>query len=115
VFEIPERPGPRFFVKGHTSACDPRALDCNGERMAEIKVYGADWCSMTTETREHLDELGVDYEYIDVHADPAASKWVKEQNGGKEKIPTLNIAGSVLTQPSDEKLDSALTQAGVSI
>jgi len=78
-----------------------------------IKVYGADWCPTTTTTREHLDELGVDYDYIDVEADRAAAKWVKDQNGGKEKKPTLDINGNVLSTPSEEELDAALRDAGV--
>jgi glutaredoxin len=76
--------------------------------MANVKVFGADWCPMTNHTREHLDELGVDYEYIDVEKDPEASAWVKEQNGGKEKKPTLLIDGEVLRTPSDEELDERL-------
>jgi len=59
--------------------------------MSEIKVYGADWCSMTRGRLEHLRSLGVDYEYINIEQDPAAREWVKKQNGGKEKKPTVKI------------------------
>jgi mycoredoxin len=52
--------------------------------------------------------MGVEYEYVDVEKDAEASKWVKEQNGGKEKKPTLLIDGEVLTTPSDEELDERL-------
>jgi mycoredoxin len=79
--------------------------------MAGIKVYGADWCPLTAEAREHLDQLGVDYEYIDIEKDPAAAKWVKEQNGGKEKKPTIDIDGLVLSEPSNRELDAALERA----
>jgi mycoredoxin len=83
--------------------------------MAGIKVYGADWCGATTATREHLEELGIDYEFIDVDTDPAAAKWVKEQNGGKEKKPTVDIGGRVLSTPTDEELDEAIKETGVKI
>ena len=76
--------------------------------MANVKVFGADWCPMTKRTREHLNELGVNYDYIDVEKNPKASAWVKEQNGGKEKKPTLLIDGEVLRTPSDEELDERL-------
>lgn len=76
--------------------------------MATVKVYGADWCSPTTRTREHLDELGVKYEYIDVDDNPQASEWVKQQNNGKEKKPTLDIDGEVLTNPSYRELEAVL-------
>ncbi len=79
-----------------------------------VKVYGADWCSMTTRTLEHLDKLNVAYDYIDVEADPAASEWVKQQNGGKEKKPTVDLNGEILTAPTNAQLDQALEKAGLS-
>ena len=81
--------------------------------MAAIKVYGADWCHMTRSTLEHLDDLGVEYDYVDIDDDPRACQWVKDQNRGKEKKPTVDVAGKVLTTPSDEKLDAALEEAGL--
>ena len=79
--------------------------------MPNIKVYGADWCGLTRYTLRHLDELGVAYEYIDVDNDQQASEWVKQQNNGKEKKPTLDIDGRVLTAPSNRQLDEALRAA----
>ncbi len=78
----------------------------------EIKVYGAGWCGDTQRTLKQLDELGVDYQYIDVDEDAAASQWVKEQNDGKERKPTLDIAGRVLSVPTNAELKSALREAG---
>ena len=73
-----------------------------------VKVYGADWCGMTRRTLSHLDEMGVEYEYINVDHDPAASEWVKQQNAGKEKKPTVDIDGRVITYPSNQELDEIL-------
>jgi len=83
--------------------------------MAEtkIKVYGADWCSMTTRTIEHLKKAGVPFEYVDVEENEAASQWVKERNGGKEKKPTVDLGGKVLTTPTNAELDAALKAAGL--
>lgn len=79
--------------------------------MADIKVYGADWCSATQLTLRYLDKLGVPYEYIDVDDNPEASEWVKQQNNGKEKKPTLQIDGKVFTEPSRQVLDQLLKTA----
>jgi glutaredoxin len=79
--------------------------------MPNIKVYGADWCGMTRSTLRHLDDLGVPYEYIDVDQDPEASEWVKRHNNGKEKKPTLDIDGKVLTTPSNREIDELLKAA----
>ncbi len=81
--------------------------------MADVKVYGADWCAMTKRTLSHLDQVGVPYQYIDVESDASAANWVKEQNGGKEKKPTLDIGGQVLSEPSNGELDEALQAKGL--
>jgi glutaredoxin len=81
--------------------------------MNQVKVYGADWCPMTQRTLAHLRSLGVPYDYIDIEHDPAARKWVKEQNGGREKKPTLDVHGTVLAEPSNEELDDQLVSAGL--
>ncbi len=79
----------------------------------DIKVYGADWCSMTTRTLAHLERVGVEFDYIDIDQDPAASQWVKEQNDGKEKKPTVDLKGQILSEPTNAELDQALKQKGL--
>lgn len=73
-----------------------------------IKVYGADWCGDTQRTREFLDGRGVAYEYVNVEQDAEASAWVKEQNDGKERKPTVDVDGEVLSVPKDAQLEEAL-------
>lgn len=73
-----------------------------------IKVYGADWCGDTKRTLKYLDNLNVDYEYVDVENDESASEWVKSQNEGKERKPTLIVGSQVLSVPSEDELKAAL-------
>jgi len=79
--------------------------------MPNIKVFGADWCPMTTRTLDHLKRRGIDFEYIDIEKDPRACDWVKEQNDGKERKPTLDIDGAILSEPTNEELDEVLARA----
>jgi mycoredoxin len=81
--------------------------------VAGIKVYGADWCGDTQRVLQHLDNVGVPYDYIDVENDHQASEWVKQQNGGKERKPTIDVNGNILTVPSTSELDNALRESGV--
>lgn len=76
-----------------------------------IKVYGADWCGDTKRTLRYLDNLNVDYDYIDVEKDEAASEWVKSQNEGKERKPTLIVGSQILSVPSEGELKAALEAA----
>ena len=78
-----------------------------------VKVYGADWCADTRRTLDLLDRLGVTYEYVNVELDEDAAQWVKEHNDGKELKPTLDVAGQILSVPSDRELTSALREMGL--
>jgi glutaredoxin len=76
--------------------------------MNKVKVFGADWCEDTQRTREHLDKREVPYEYINVDHDKAAEAWIKEQNRGKRKTPTVDFGGKILIEPTDDEVDEAL-------
>ena len=80
--------------------------------MKRIRVYGADWCEDTQETRAHLEHLHIPYEYINVDHDPAANEWIKQQNNGKRQTPTVDIDGRILIEPENDELDEALEHAG---
>jgi len=78
----------------------------------EVKVYGADWCHDTQDTLQHLKELGVAHTYINVEEDAQAAEWVRRHNDGKERKPTLDLAGQVLSVPTNRELESALREKG---
>ena len=75
-----------------------------------IKVYGADWCHMTAETLACLKRLGVEYQYINIERDKKAAAWVRAQNHGKEKKPTLDINGTILVEPDEDELEQTLRE-----
>lgn len=81
--------------------------------MHEVRVYGRDWCEDTQATLYHLDSLGVQFDYIDIEADPRAAEWVCQQNGGKRITPTLNVQGQVLVEPDERDLEEALRGRGL--
>ena len=37
--------------------------------MADVEVYGTDWCEDTQGTRQHLEGLGMEYQYINIEQD----------------------------------------------
>ena len=81
--------------------------------MNAVEVYGADWCEDTQRTRQYLDSQGIAYEYVNLDQDTNASEWVKRQNDGKERKPTVKIGEQILSVPSDQELENALRQQGL--
>jgi mycoredoxin len=78
-----------------------------------VEVYGADWRGDTRRTRRHLEHLGGTYQYINVEENQQASEWVKQQNNGKERKPTVKIGEQVLAEPSNGELEETLRQGGL--
>jgi mycoredoxin len=77
--------------------------------MAEITMYGADWCGDCRRSKRFLDSNSVSYNYIDVEADASASEKVIEINGGMRSIPVIVFSdGTHLTEPSDNALKEKL-------
>lgn len=69
-----------------------------------ITMYGADWCSDCRRSKKLLDEMGVDYEYVDLVADPAAADRAKAISG-RTSIPVIAFSdGTHLVEPSDAEL-----------
>jgi glutaredoxin len=83
------------------------------DKMERVKVYGADWCGDTQRTLRFLNEQNVSYDYINIEEDERAADWVKQQNDGKERKPTVKLGARVLSVPSDAELESALREEGV--
>jgi mycoredoxin len=81
--------------------------------MRDVQVFGTDRCEDTQETRDHLELLGVPYDYIDVDRDAQAAAWVKDQNGGKLRTPTVRVGRRVLSVPDDVELERELRDVGV--
>ena len=78
-----------------------------------VKVYGADWCGDTKKALHYLDSVGVEYQYINVEKDEKASDWVKEQNDGKERKPTITVGEKVLSVPTESELNAVLRQNNI--
>ncbi|PJE58008.1 MAG: NrdH-redoxin [Candidatus Portnoybacteria bacterium CG10_big_fil_rev_8_21_14_0_10_36_7] len=71
----------------------------------KIILYGANWCGDCHRSRQLLDDLKVEYEYIDIEKDSEAAKKVVEINKGYQSIPTIVFPDNhVLVEPSNDEL-----------
>lgn len=73
-----------------------------------LKLYGANWCPDCRNTKRFLGEQGVAYDWIDIDADEDANRRIAELNNGKRVIPTIELNGDVLVNPSDAELAERL-------
>lgn len=82
--------------------------------MSEITMYGAEWCGDCRRSKRLLNELGVEYTYINIEEVPGAADKVIEINGGMQSIPVVMFSdGTHLTEPSDPDLRKKLESLGL--
>jgi mycoredoxin len=75
-----------------------------------ITMFGADWCRDCVRTKGQLDELGVDYDYIDLVTDPAAADVAREISG-RTSIPVVVYPDSSHhVEPSNADVESKLRE-----
>ena len=82
--------------------------------MANIIMYGAEWCGDCVRSKRVLDELSISFDYINVDEQPEAKSVVLERNNGATSIPVIIFPDdSHLTEPSDQDLRQKLSDLGL--
>lgn len=75
-----------------------------------ITMFGADWCRDCLRTKKQLDELGVDYTYINLVDDPAAAD-VAHEISGRTNIPVVVYPdASHHVEPSNDDVAAKLRE-----
>lgn len=81
--------------------------------MADVIVFGADWCPDCRRSKRVLDGLGIAYLYRDLEVEPEAADEAVEISG-RTSIPVVVLPdGNHLVEPSDDELRAALAEAGL--
>ena len=71
----------------------------------KIIMYGTPWCGDCRRAKEIFRAEGVEYEWVDISNDPAATALVEKLNRGMRSVPTIVFPdGSVLVEPSSPAL-----------
>jgi glutaredoxin len=82
------------------------------ETFDQVTIFGADWCRDCRRSKALLDEIGVDYTYVDVEQDVSAAARA-EAISGRKSIPVVVLPnGKHFVEPSDAELRAELEAAG---
>ena len=79
----------------NVSAATPSA---SGPR--RLTMYSTPWCGYCVRLKRALDREGIEFDEVDIEADPAAADLVMSVNGGNATVPTVVLPdGTTLTNP----------------
>jgi glutaredoxin len=77
--------------------------------MSNIKMYGTPTCRDCVIAKQVFQELGTEYEFINIENDEEATRKAIELNNGIRKIPVILFEdNSILVEPSGEELKSKM-------
>jgi mycoredoxin len=74
-----------------------------------IIVYTTSWCGDCRRLKDHLRENHVPFEEKDIERDEEAYRVMMGHTRGKRVIPTMDIGGHILVNPSWTALKEALS------
>ncbi|WP_300266784.1 glutaredoxin domain-containing protein [Microbacterium sp.] len=75
-----------------------------------ITMFGAEWCGDCRRTKKQLDDLGIEYTYVDLVAEPAAADVAREISG-RTNIPVVVYPdASHHVEPSNDDVAAKLRE-----
>lgn len=75
---------------------------------ALITVYSTTWCGHCKRLMRQLDEASISYEVVDIDEHPEHGPRIEAKTGGYRTVPTLEVGGDLLVNPSITEVQRAL-------
>ncbi len=76
----------------------------------EVVLYWRPGCLVSVALRARLSFSGLRYRPVNIAGDPAAAAFVRSVADGNETVPTVDVAGRVLVNPSAPDLLAAVRE-----
>jgi mycoredoxin len=78
-----------------------------------VTVYWRRGCGFCASLRRGLRRAGLATSEIDIWDDPSGAAFVRSHAGGNETVPTVDVAGTVLVNPSARDVVALAARAGI--
>ncbi|MFC7753583.1 mycoredoxin [Tsukamurella soli] len=74
-------------------------------------MYTTSWCGFCARLKTGLKAQGIEWDEIDIEAEPSAAEFVGSVNGGNHVVPTVKYPdGTTATNPSAADVKKKLAQ-----
>ena len=73
-----------------------------------ITMYSTTWCGYCRRLARQMDEAGISYRVVDLDDDPSHDARIIAKTGGYRTVPTLEVQGELLVNPSIRQVQAAL-------
>lgn len=74
----------------------------------QVTMFSTVWCGYCRRLKRQMDEAGISYAEVDLDEDPTHDDRIIAQTGGFRTVPTLEVAGRLLVNPTIQEVKDAL-------
>lgn len=73
-----------------------------------VTMYTTSWCGYCRRLKRQMEQAGIDFVEVDLDDDPAYDARIIAATGGYRTVPTLEVGGELLVNPSLAELQEVL-------
>jgi mycoredoxin len=73
-----------------------------------VTMYSTTWCGYCRRLKREMTEAGIAFREVDLDADPSHDDRIIARTGGYRTVPTLEVRGELLVNPSLREVEAAL-------
>lgn len=75
-------------------------------------MFTTTWCGICVHTKRYLKSKNLPFEEIDIEQQPEYGDLIERVTGGYRIVPTLEIDGKLMVNPSRQEIDAAVAAPG---
>ena len=75
-----------------------------------VTMYSTSWCGYCRRLKRQMQDAGIPFREVDLDDDPTHDDRIIAATGGYRTVPTLDVGGRLLVNPSLREVEAALGQ-----
>ena len=78
-----------------------------------VTMYSTHWCGYCRRLKRQMEDEGIPFSEVDLDHDPSHDDRIISATGGYRTVPTLDIGGRLLVNPTIGEVRAALATAPI--
>lgn len=80
------------------------------EQTGTVTMFSTTWCGYCRRLKRQMTEAGIDFREVDLDDDPSYDERIIATTGGYRTVPTLEVNGRLLVNPTLNEVVAAVGQ-----
>lgn len=76
--------------------------------MTTVTMFSTRWCGYCRRLKDQMEQEGIGFREVDLDDDPSHDEWIVSATGGSRTVPTLEVRGRLLVNPTIQEVRRAV-------